>query len=74
MPAKVEVLVKWNKLYDHMNSGVAACHSPLVPATIGALARILTNREEEPKRREEYFFPVSLRVFEHSGTLPRGDG
>ena len=58
-----------------MNSGVATWHSPLVPATIGALARIVTNREEEPKRREEKKnFPVSLRIFEHSRTLPRGDG
>ena len=34
----------------------------MVPATIGALARILTNREEEPKRREEFFF-LCLYVF-----------
>ena len=45
-----------------MNSGVSAWHSSLVPATIGALARILTNREEEPKRREEFFF-LCLYVF-----------
>ena len=49
-------------------------HSLPVPATIGALARILTNREEELRGREEKKFLVSLRVFEHSGTLPRGDG
>ena len=34
----------------------------MVPATIGALARIVTNREEEPGRREENFFPL-LYVF-----------
>ena len=49
-------------------------HSFPVPATIGALARILTNREWEPRGRKRKFFLVSLRVFEHKGTLPRGDG
>ena len=48
---------KWNKeLYDHMNSGVSPLYYPPVPATIGALARILTNREEEPRGREEKIF------------------
>ena len=50
----------------------------LAPATIGALARILTNREQDSRRREEkkfYFFShIALRVFERRRTLPRVDG
>ena len=48
----------------------------LAPATIGALARILTNREQELRREEKKKkkFPFALRVFEHKRTLPRVDG
>ena len=50
----------------------------LAPATIGALARILTNREQDSGRREEkkffFFSHIALRVFERRRTLPRVDG
>ena len=63
MPVNLHVL-KWNKeRYDPMNSGVASSYSPPAPATIGALARILTNREEEPRRREEIFFSCVSTCF-----------
>ena len=35
-----------------MNSGVILFELSLAPATIGAVARILTNREQEPGREE----------------------
>ena len=41
----------------------ASRYSPLAPATIGALVRIITNREGEPKRRERIFFSMCLYVF-----------
>ena len=44
----------------------------LAPATIGALARILTNREQDSGRREEkkfFFFHTSLYVFLSAGEL-----
>ena len=37
-----------------MNSCVSLCEDSVpVPATIGALARILTNRESEPRREKK---------------------
>ena len=49
----------------------------LAPATIGALARILTNREQDSGRREEILIfcsYIALCVFERRRTLPRVDG
>ena len=55
-----------------MNSGVASWYSSPVPATIGALAGILTNREWEP--RGKYFLLTLLyAILEHAETSPRGD-
>ena len=45
MPANVNVNEDILKKIYHINSGVCSGHSYLIPATIGALARILTNRE-----------------------------
>ena len=45
VPANVNVNEDILKKIYHINSGVCSGHSYLVPATIGALARILTNRE-----------------------------
>ena len=45
MPANVNVNEDILKKIYHINSGVYSGPSYLVPATIGALARILTNRE-----------------------------
>ena len=46
----------------------------LAPATIGALARILTNREQEPEKRRGKIFPLVVYIFERRRTLPRVNG
>ena len=59
MPANVNVNEDILKKIYHINSGVCSGHSYLVPATIGALARIGVANQREEERK---FFP-SLYVF-----------
>ena len=57
-----------------MNFGVILFELSLAPATIGAVTRILTNREQEPGREEWKKFSICSVYFEHKRTLPRVDG